>query len=41
LLIDNDHPKTVFKMILTGGEYAYKRDYDVIVLPLDVLEYEL
>ena len=37
LLIDKGHSKTAFKMMLTGGEYAYKRDDDVIVVPLGCL----
>jgi len=37
LLINNGHLKTAFKMILTGGEYAYKRNDDVIVVPLGCL----
>jgi uncharacterized protein len=37
LLLNNDHPKPSFKMILTGGQYAYKRDDGVIVAPLGCL----
>ena len=37
LLIDKGHSKAAFKMMLTGGEYAYKRDDDVIVVPLGCL----
>jgi len=37
LLVNNAHPKPSFKMILTGGQYAYKRDDDVIVVPLGCL----
>jgi len=37
LLLNNDHPKPSFKMILTGGQYAYKRDDGVIVVPLGCL----
>ena len=37
LLVNNAHPKPSFKMILTGGQYAYKRDDGVIVVPLGCL----
>jgi len=37
LLVNNGHTKPAFKMILTGGEYAYKRDDDVLVVPLGCL----
>jgi len=37
LLIEKGHSKTAFKMMMTGGEYAYKRDDDVIVVPLGCL----
>jgi len=37
LLINKGHPKPAFKMILTGGEYAYKRDDGILVVPLGCL----
>lgn len=37
LLVNNGHVKPSFKMILTGGEYAYKRNDGVIVVPLGCL----
>lgn len=37
LLLNNDHPKPSFKMILTVGQCAYKRDDGVIVVPLGCL----
>jgi len=37
LLTDNGHPEAAFKMILTGGEYAYKREDGVLVVPLGCL----
>jgi uncharacterized protein len=37
LLLNNGHPEAAFKMILTGGEYAYRRDDGVLVVPLGCL----
>ena len=37
LLVNSGHVKPSFKMILTGAEYAYKRDDGVIVVPLGCL----
>lgn len=37
LLSENGHEKPIFKMILTGGEFAYTRQDGVIVVPLGCL----
>lgn len=37
LLVSNGHQKPVFKMILTGGEYAYKREDEINVVPIGCL----
>lgn len=37
LLTDKGHRKPAFEMILTGGEYAYRRSDGVLVVPLGCL----
>jgi len=37
LLLENGHERPAFKMILTGGEYAYTRKDGVVVVPLGCL----
>ena len=38
LLLSKGYPRPSFKMILTGGEFCYKRDDEVIVVPLGCLK---